>query len=85
MNNASRLGPSSWGGGWSNRAALATVGFTYGTGLLSSGSGTEDEMKKDGEEDEIEVVEQIPPDMTEDVEDVQVLTIDSMDETDHTA
>jgi len=63
------------------------VGFSYGGQLIPSGegSGTEDEMKKEGEEDEIEIVEQIPPDMTEDVEDVQVLTIDQMDETDHTA
>jgi hypothetical protein len=43
-------------------------------------------MKKDGEEGEgeIEVVEEVPPDMTEDVDDVQVVRIDPMDETDET-
>lgn len=85
--NPSRLGQTNWGGGWSNRAGSGNVGFSYGGKLIPSGegSGTEDEMKKDGEEEEIEIVEQIPADMTEDVEDVQVLTIDTMDETDHTA
>jgi hypothetical protein len=43
-------------------------------------------MKKDGEEGEgeIEVVQVVPPDMTEDADDVQVIRIDPMDETDQT-
>jgi hypothetical protein len=63
------------------------VGFSYGGGLIPSGSATtDDEMKKDGEEGEgeIEVVQVVPPDMTEDADDVQVIRIDPMDETDQT-
>jgi hypothetical protein len=83
----SRLGQTSWGGGWSNRAS-GSVGFTYGGGLMSSGEEMPElGVKKNGQEDgegEIEIVEEVPPDMTEDVDDVQVVSIDPMDETDQT-
>jgi len=59
------------------------VRFSYGGGLIPSGSGTPDEDGEEGEGD-IEVVEEVPPDMTEDADDVQVIRIDPMDETDQT-
>ena len=51
--------------------------------MIPSGSGTPDEDGEEGEA-EIEVVEEVPPDMTEDVDDVQVFRNDAMDETDQT-
>jgi len=62
------------------------VGFTFGASL---GSGTENNMKRKDEEDDddegIEVVEKVPLDMTEDLDDVQVIKLDPSDEADQNA
>ena len=84
MAGTSRIGQTSWVGGWSNRAT-ASLGFTFGAPL---GSGTEHKMKKDNDDEEeegIEIVEKVPLDMTEDLDDVQVIKFDPLDETDQTA
>ena len=85
--STSRIGPTIWGGGWSNRAASTHVGFTYGarSNLLTSPTGNEVKDIEDEEDEGIEIVEKVPLDLTENADDVQVFNIDSQDEPDQNA
>lgn len=91
--------PSSWMGGWSNRAPSASLSFQYGLGTSQQTSGesssspgiesqnpTPDDADADIEDanepdndDEIEVVEHVPMDLTVTPDDVQVIQIGPMD------